>query len=421
MEKFIYFLAIYTPFQLALNPTKGIDLASIRVLAIALFLFWLAQGLRRKKISIKNTLQTWLVVAFLFLNLFSIIVAKNTDWSLRKLLFLFSIIPIYFVIVDIIDNRQKAVKLIKSFILGGVLMAFTGIVQFFMQFLIGMDATYKFWANEVIAPFLGESFSEAVLANPSWLVNISGKTYLRATALFPDPHMFSFFLGLLIPLALGLWLSEKRKKFLWMVILFILITADLLTFSRGGYVGLFSGAIFTAILFWKELEKKYKNIALIAVSLIILSLLFSNPISERFYSSFDFKEGSNMGRIEIWNKAIKTIENNPLVGVGVGNYPLTVKATASYREPIYAHNTYLDIAVETGLINAFIWVSLLGIVFFEFYNKGRKNKLFLMGAVSVVIFFIHSLVETAIYSPVVLMLLISIIGLSNINLKNSPH
>ena len=41
-----------------------------------------------------------------------------------------------------------------------------------------------------------------------------------------------------------------------------------------------------------------------------------------------------------------------------------------------------------------------------------------MLAVSVVIFSIHSMAETAIYSPVVLTLLVSIIGISNIDLKN---
>ena len=365
MYKLLLILAFYLPFQIALNPAEGVDLASVRVFILIIFLLWLAQGLKNKKLVIKNTLQTWLLVAFMVLNLLSIFVAKNTDWSWRKLLFLFSIAPLYFVVADVINSREKIIRLAKAFVLGGAAVSAIGIVQFLAQFAIGLEKTYKFWADYAIVPFLGKSFSEAVLLNPSWLVNIAGKTYLRATATFPDPHMFSFYLGLLAPMALGILIYEKNKKSLWIVCLVVLLIVDLLTFSRGGYLGLFGGALFIIILFWKEAGQKYKTGALALISLIVVSLLFSNPVSQRFYSSFDLKEGSNAGRIETWNKAIEIVADNPLIGVGVGNYALAVKANASYREPIYAHNTYLDIAAETGILNALIWVSLLGITVFE--------------------------------------------------------
>lgn len=418
MYNLLLLLAFYLPFQLALNPAEGVDLASIRVLILAIFLLWIAQGLKNKKLIIKNTLQTWLLVAFMALNLLSVFIAKNTDWSWRKLMFLFSIVPLYFVIADVVNSRKKIIKLAKAFVLSGVAVSLLGIIQFLGQFIVGLEKTYNFWADYVVVPFLGKSFSEAVLLNPSWLVNIAGETYLRATATFPDPHMSSFYLGLLIPIALGIVIYEKNKKIPWLACLVVLLIADLLTFSRGGYLGLFGGAIFLIILFWKETDQKYKTGALALFSLMVISLLFSNPVSQRFYSSFNLKEGSNAGRIETWNKAIEIVADNPLMGVGIGNYALAVKANAFYREPIYAHNTYLDIAAETGVLNALIWVSLLGITAVALYIKDRKNKSLVMLAVSILIFSIHSLVETAIYSPVVLTLLVSIMGISNINLEN---
>jgi O-antigen ligase len=91
---------------------------------------------------------------------------------------------------------------------------------------------------------------------------------------------------------------------------------------------------------------------------------------------------------------------------------LEIKPTANYREPIYAHNTYLDIAVETGLPNSLVWMSLLfsaGLVFLK-----RREAFSMCLAVSVVIFSIHLLVETAIYSPVVLSLLLIVLSFSNL-------
>ena len=50
MYSLLLFLAAYLPFQIALNLSEGIDLASVRVLVLLAFLLWLAEGLRNKKL-----------------------------------------------------------------------------------------------------------------------------------------------------------------------------------------------------------------------------------------------------------------------------------------------------------------------------------------------------------------------------------
>ncbi len=421
MDKFLLVIILYLPFQLALNPVAGVDLASIRVLILLLFFVWLAQGLKKKNIQIKNNWQTGLIVSFLLLNVLSIIVAKNTDWSIRKLLFLFSIFPLYFVASQLISNREKMFKVVKAAVFSGSVVAAIGIIQFASQFVVGLEKTYVFWAKFIITPFLGSSFGAAVLKNPSWLVNIAGQTYLRATSLFPDPHMFSFYLGLLSPLAFGLVMQNKGKKGLSILSFSLIIVADLLTFSRGGYVGLFGGLVFIGLFAWIGMSQRYKIITAI-VFLSGLAILFvPSPVSQRFLSSFDLKEGSNQGRMQMWQKASSVILDKPVLGTGIGNYPLEVVATATYRDPIYAHNTYLDIAVETGILNALIWISLLVSAMFGFWHKAKKERLFLFALISLIIFATHSMVETAIYSPVVLSLFLVILSLNNINLQDEKN
>ncbi len=421
MDKFLLVIILYLPFQLALNPVAGVDLASIRVLILLLFFVWLAQGLKKKNIQIKNNWQTGLIVSFLLLNVLSIIVAKNTDWSIRKLLFLFSIFPLYFVASQLISNREKMFKVVKAAVFSGSVVAAIGIIQFASQFVVGLEKTYVFWAKFIITPFLGSSFGAAVLKNPSWLVNIAGQTYLRATSFFPDPHMFSFYLGLLAPLAFGLVMQNKGKKGLSILSFSLIIVADLLTFSRGGYVGLFGGLVFIGLFAWIGMSQRYKIITAI-VFLSGLAILFvPSPVSQRFLSSFDLKEGSNQGRMQMWQKASSVILDKPVLGTGIGNYPLEVVATATYRDPIYAHNTYLDIAVETGILNALIWISLLVSAMFGFWHKAKKERLFLFALISLIIFATHSMVETAIYSPVVLSLFLVILSLNNINLQDEKN
>ncbi len=409
MFKLLLLLALYLPFQIALNPSEGFDVASIRVIIIILFLIWLAGGLKKKKIVLQKNIQTLLVSSFLFLSLFSVFFSANSEWSGRKILFFFSIFPIYFVAANILDSQEKILKIAKYLVLGGSLAAFLGIIQFFSQFVFGLKTVYGFWADYLAVPFLGQTFSQAVLQNPSWLVNISGITYFRATATFPDPHMFSFFLGLLIPLALALLIASPKK--IWFsVVLGLLVLADLLTFSRGGYLGLGAALIIMPIIFWKEMSQKYKKIILGGLVLVLIFLAIPNPFSGRFLSSFNFKEGSNLGRIETWKQAVSVITEHPIWGVGIGNYPLEIKPTADYREPIYAHNTYLDIAVDSGIANALIWMGILAFSIQSFFRRAKEHPLFWGAGLSLIIFSVHSLVETAIFSPVVLTLFLIILS-----------
>ncbi|PJA87016.1 MAG: hypothetical protein CO141_01700, partial [Candidatus Moranbacteria bacterium CG_4_9_14_3_um_filter_42_9] len=200
----------------------------------------------------------------------------------------------------------------------------------------------------------------------------------------------------------------------------ILLLADAATFSRGGYLGLFAGLVLAVILAWPKLKKTPKILAA-GLSVILASILIiPNPVSQRYFSSFDLKEGSNEGRIEMWQKATKVILKNPLSGVGIGNYPLEIQPGATYRDPIYAHNTYLDIAAESGVLSALAFLGILIFATRSLLKKGREGLIFLAGAMSLTIFAIHSLVETAIYSPVVLTLFLFIVSFSNRAGKNEP-
>jgi putative inorganic carbon (HCO3(-)) transporter len=409
--KLLLTFCVYLPFQIALSPSTGVDLASSRVFILALFFVWTAEGLIKKKLFLENSKTNFWLVSFLFLNSLSAVFAENKDWSLRKFLFLLSIFPLYFVVANLVDTKEKMEKLIKSLVLGGFFVAILGVVQFFSQFIFKLAVTYKFWASYVSPLFLGKNVTEAVLKNPSWLVNISGETYLRAIAIFPDPHMLSFFLGMLLPFALGLFLKLKNRMYL--IIFFILLLADLLTFSRGGYLGIFAGLVVAFFLLFDKIGKNYRIKIFVFILFLFSFLIIPGPISERFFSSFNFKEGSNQGRIETWKKAGAIILNHPIFGVGIGNYPLEISATANYRDPIYAHSNYLDIAAETGLINLFLWLGFLFSLVFVFLIKS-KDTLFFCALLSIVIFSVHSLVETSIYSPVVLPLFLIIAGLSRL-------
>ena len=407
MQNLLYLLLAYLPFQIALNPAEGFDLASIRVIVPLFFLTWLALGLKRKRLSFPESPVIGFLLIFLFLATFSIFFAQNLSWSLRKLAFIFSLAPLFFVIPTYLDNQQKIRAALKFLVYGSAAMAMVAIFQFLLQFAIGLDNAQTIWSKYLIAPFLGNTFSQAVISYPSWLVNISGKTYLRAFGLFPDPHMLAFYLGMTLPWAAALYFETRKKPFL--VASFLILIADLLTFSRGGYLGLFGGLIISLMFIGKI---KIKHILIAASALILTAMMFLfSPIGGRLISTFDVSEGSNLGRIAIWRQTFDIIANNPL-GVGIGNYSLAVNPIANYRDPIYAHSLYLDIASELGLISLLVWLLLIAGAVYGFYKKGLHDNLYLAGIVSLGIYSFHSLVENALFSIQVFTLLIIILAIS---------
>src|SRR6266568_1859838 len=106
----LLFFCALLPFQFALNPTSGYDLAIVRVV-IPLFFIVLLFGLVSKKnnISFFSIKTTYLVFIFGLLATFSLFFSHNLFWSLRKLFFLFSIAPIYFIALSVfrIKNTQR--------------------------------------------------------------------------------------------------------------------------------------------------------------------------------------------------------------------------------------------------------------------------------------------------------------------------
>ncbi|PJA89470.1 MAG: hypothetical protein CO138_00300 [Candidatus Moranbacteria bacterium CG_4_9_14_3_um_filter_33_15] len=409
--KLIQIFLLYLPFQIALNPSVGVDLASARLLAVLFFLFWVAEGLRKKTIFIGANKVTFSLIAFLFFLSFSFFSAENEYWSMRKLFFFFSIFPFYFVVADVVDSFEKKIKLVKMLVISALAISFLGLIQFFSQFIFGINAVYSFWAKNMAPLFLGNVFSEIVLDYPSWLVNVSGENYFRIIATFPDPHMMALFLGLILPLSAGMIITQTRKK-VWIFSFLIIFWADLLTFSRGGYLALAGGIFFLIFFSFSFLSQKYRNFLIIG-SLILISFLFlPGPISKRFSSTWNFREGSNLGRIEMWKKSIEISSEHIWTGVGLGNYSLAVDPTAQYREPIYSHNTYLDILVETGVFGLFSWLALLGFSLLNFLKKTSQNKLYFFGALSIIIFITHSFVETGLYSPQVMIVLMVLFAIS---------
>lgn len=415
LSVFLFFL----PWQFALNPAEGIDLASSRVFSLFIAVFWLAESLFLRSLKINLRAQSLFFVSFLFFSLFSLFFAEEPVWGLRKLFFLLSFAPLYFVAADLATNYASKISFIRAFVLGAASVSLLGIGQFVAQYFIDKSILALFWAKYISPVFLGNSFATAVQNFPSWFVNIAGKDYLRAISVFPDPHMLAYYTGMALPFAIVLFLKSVRFRLFWLCCAFILLATNLLTFSRGGYLGLLLAFVFFILLLFSNYPQKLPRKAAAGLGIVFVMFLISvsGPVGNRLVSSFSLSEGSNAGRIQTWQDALLVVANHPLTGVGVGNYALAIKPSADYREPIYAHSIYLDIAAETGLISLLFFLAFLFATMKSFHRAIPKDMLAFAGLMSIIIFAAHSLVENPLYSVHVLPVFLLISALSTIYAK----
>ena len=405
VEKLLFLYFLLLPFQFALSPMEGFDVALSRVAALGIGVLFLLERFRNGSWKLPKWEGLFPMMGFLLLALFSALGALEPAWSVRKALFFLSFIPLWFVAVDTLSRggRRMAERISLGFFFGAVSMAALALLQFLSQFVFSLDQILTVWLSRIYPIFLGETFSQSIATYPSLLVNIGGETILRATGVFPDPHVAAFYFGMALPF--GLWFAlfaKEGKRSLFLCGSLILFLADLCTFSRGGYVGLFGMILFFGAFslyhYRKSMSSAWmKRICFGIVGVLLLGVSIS-PVRERLADTFSMTDGSNKARIALWQEASERIAMRSWLGYGLGNYPLAVKPSAEYREPIYIHNLYLDIWAELGIVGLLFFLLIFLFPVIKFFFSGRFSDAAFPAALAMILFLNHSLFENTLFS-----------------------
>jgi putative inorganic carbon (HCO3(-)) transporter len=194
----------------------------------------------------------------------------------------------------------------------------------------------------------------------------------------------------------------------------------MLTFSRGGWIGLvFSLFVLLLLLahWWSiYLPRFWRTWALpivlgTASVVVILAVVVVEPLRDRVGSIFAGRgDSSNNFRINVWMAVIEMIKDYPVLGIGPGNsafnkiYPLYMKARYS---ALSAYSILLEVALETGLIGltCFLWLLLVVLnqgwrALQQLRHGGDRTGYLLIGAIASLFgMFGHGLVDTVLYRP----------------------
>jgi O-antigen ligase len=194
-------------------------------------------------------------------------------------------------------------------------------------------------------------------------------TRLKFPYLRTNVNRFSKFYDIIIPInfALILITNNKIKKAFFCLILLLSFSTVLFMQTRGSYIVIFFALLAIAFVYRRKLL-----IFLLIIPLLVVIMMPSNMIT-RAQEMLKFGDYLKLGgvlnkRTNAWKGAVRIIKENPVLGLGVGksNFGTTAKKFNDLKISVdHAHNTYLQIAVELGLIGltAFLW--LFGSVFYH--------------------------------------------------------
>lgn len=193
---------------------------------------------------------------------------------------------------------------------------------------------------------------------------------------FVDENDLALYVNMWLPFCLFLLLTEreKYKKIIYGIGLIMGIGAVIVSFSRGGFVGL----VATLAVVWLVSPRK---IVSLAVVLVIVIGMFAFG-SERYWAEIstvtDTSESTAEQRINSWKAGWSMFLSHPL-GVGGNNFPVLFP---EYQPPEMrrnmwgrvAHSLWFTLIPETGIIGIWIYFTLL------FYNI--KDLFFLKNLVN---------------------------------------
>jgi O-antigen ligase len=224
--------------------------------------------------------------------------------------------------------------------------------------------------------------------------------FMRAYGHFSQPNPFAGYLGTALPLAVALalwaprglpsrtlpaasgpraWLGDVSR---WAPPAAALLAAGVLaSLSRGAWLGIaLAGAVVLAV----ASPRSRRLLVALAVGLLLLAVLGSGgllpgPIAERlgvvaeYFGPFDVRRveptpenWSVVERMAHWQAAWHMFLDHPWLGIGPGNYAAVYDRyfLPGWLDPLgHAHNYYLNLAAETGVLGLGSFILTLVLAF----------------------------------------------------------
>lgn len=255
----------------------------------------------------------------------------------------------------------------------------------------------------------------------------------KVSSIFNYPNALGLFLGPIILLSFGLFLSYPKrshlltssKKILLLLTIALSFLAIFFARSDGAIAAVLISFFILAIL----INKKSRKIALVSSILIIIALSFHTPSWQYIKDRASLRDLSGQIRRQQWRETKEMLtDSRMLTGVGLNNYQTALKPyhqegifVKDYRDPqwhrkvvwdkeyhekswqpveiyLYPHNIFLNFWTEITILGAILFIWLIFRVIFDLLKILKRLNSTQRGIAygtlaSLLVIIIHGLVD----------------------------
>lgn len=329
------------------------DIVSASALLIELYLL-VSCG---KRVIYKKELMY--IVVLIFLWLFSVI---RTGWSFVPAIMYSSALLLCIMSIMKMQIDKIVRMIIKLMFIMYIIYAIVTVISFFSS---------SFYINHIVTLFPDSRNKLIKTYNSGMMPGL--------TSHYSTNGMF-LATGLIISSAKYMIKQDNKNRFLLVLFLIALLMTGKRAHLLFGVM-----AVFVLYFYTKSKEKAANRwIKTIGVILLVLCIgmilisVFPSLFSflSRFQDTLDGGDVSN-GRFDLWRLAISAFLENPVLGIGWKQYRIKMSPSFSLTNQYDAHNVYLQLLCEIGIIGFLIYMAWFIRMFtktVQLYKKIIKDK-----------------------------------------------
>ena len=251
-------------------------------------------------------------------------ISKAMVWYKRHLYVITLVASIPF----LTQLKEKKEWLLKAYLLGASVSSFVAILQ-------------PFWGLNFDKPFNPKTyyvFSTGLLSHPL--------TYSETTSFAIIIGLYFFFEKT----------KNQKEKIFYLFLLILNFTGIIFSREKMPLIATILISFFF-IFTYSYKTKSLKNAILVAIIFLLIPAAIPNKKKIMWRFQKEKINYSLKARGEMWTKSIREFKENPFLGIGFGNFFITIKKwnKKGYDKLYHAHSNFFELLATTGIIGVIIF------------------------------------------------------------------
>jgi probable O-glycosylation ligase (exosortase A-associated) len=292
----------------------------------------------QKRIRIPSYAQNRAQLIYFLVMGMNVVFAYIKSYAFTTLLSNARMITLYFIVIGLIDDREKFRKFLICFLLVNGFICVFGLYNFFV---------------------LGKYIDE-----------------LSTGGFISDGNDFAAVMNAAIPFAFFLYQAERsgKGKMFYGLLTVLFVLGVICAFSRGGWVGLIGVFLFLILLS----SQRMKTIMVVLGAVVIIMLAVPQGFKDEF-NTISAESGTGLMRVQLWEAGFRMFLDHPVFGVGMSNFSSVHGRFYMQANPYTyrwstVHDIYVQLFTELGLTGAVAFGFIIWYIFKDNWIVRRKLK-----------------------------------------------